>query len=69
MEQQAEQADYRSLRGNVSFLGRLLGDTIAAAEGPGFLALIERIRTLSRQARDGDAPKNKGGRFDRDHAS
>ncbi len=47
-------ADYRSLRSNVSLLGRLLGDTIAAAEGRPFLDLVERIRTLSRSARDGD---------------
>ncbi|MCB1678733.1 MAG: phosphoenolpyruvate carboxylase [Halioglobus sp.] len=46
--------DYASLRGNVSFLGRLLGETIAAAEGDAFLALIERIRVLSRSARQGD---------------
>ncbi|MCB1675607.1 MAG: phosphoenolpyruvate carboxylase, partial [Halioglobus sp.] len=47
--------DYASLRGNVSFLGRLLGETIAAAEGEEFLALIERIRVLSRSARQGDS--------------
>ncbi len=46
---------YTSLRGNVSFLGRLLGDTIAAAEGPDFLALIEQIRGLSKSAREGSA--------------
>lgn len=44
---------YTSLRGNVSFLGRLLGDTIAAAEGPPFLDLIEQIRRLSKSAREG----------------
>jgi phosphoenolpyruvate carboxylase len=42
-----------SLRGNVSFLGRLLGDTISAAEGPDFLELIEQIRRLSKSAREG----------------
>jgi phosphoenolpyruvate carboxylase len=46
--------DYRSLRSNVSLLGRLLGETIADAEGAPFLELIERIRLLSRNARDGD---------------
>ena len=46
---------YSSLRGNVSFLGRLLGDTISAAEGPDFLALIEQIRGLSKSAREGSA--------------
>jgi phosphoenolpyruvate carboxylase len=45
---------YDSLRRNVSFLGRLLGETIAAAEGEEFLGLIECIRTNSRAARDGD---------------
>ncbi|QFU76577.1 phosphoenolpyruvate carboxylase [Halioglobus maricola] len=49
------EADYASLRGNVSLLGRILGDTVADAEGDDFLALIERIRTLSRGARDGEA--------------
>jgi phosphoenolpyruvate carboxylase len=48
-------AAYTSLRGNVSFLGRLLGDTIAAAEGQSFLDLVEQIRTLSKSAREGSA--------------
>ena len=47
--------DYSNLRANVSFLGRLLGETIAAADGDEFLALIERIRVLSKRAREGDA--------------
>ena len=46
--------DYSNLRGNVSFLGRLLGETIAAADGDEFLALIEKIRGLSKRAREGD---------------
>ncbi|MEM9742201.1 MAG: phosphoenolpyruvate carboxylase [Pseudomonadota bacterium] len=46
--------DYASLRKNVSHLGRLLGDTIAAAEGAPFLELIESIRKLSRAARAND---------------
>ena len=45
--------DYTSLRGNVSLLGRMLGDTIAAAEGDAFLQLIEQIRSLSKLAREG----------------
>ena len=49
----AEPVDYSSLRRNVSALGELLGDTMAAAEGEDFLALIEQIRTLSRSAREG----------------
>ncbi|MCB2068961.1 MAG: phosphoenolpyruvate carboxylase, partial [Ottowia sp.] len=47
--------DYASLRGNVSLLGRMLGDTIAAAQGEEFLQLIEQIRSLSKRAREGSA--------------
>lgn len=54
------EADYASLRGNVSLLGRILGETVASAEGEDFLALIERIRTLSRGARDGDVDDRQG---------
>ena len=50
----AEPGDYSSLRRNVSFLGRVLGEVIAAAEGDDFLALVEEIRTLSKTAREGD---------------
>jgi len=46
-------AAYSSLRGNVSSLGRLLGETIAAAEGQPFLDLVEQIRQLSKSAREG----------------
>ncbi|MEM8659913.1 MAG: phosphoenolpyruvate carboxylase, partial [Pseudomonadota bacterium] len=45
--------DYASLRSNVNFLGRLLGETIAAAQGPDFLKLIEEIRLLSKRTREG----------------
>ena len=48
-----ESSDYSSLRGNVSALGRMLGETVAAAEGKPFLDLIEQIRTLSKSAREG----------------
>ena len=47
--------DYSSLRSNVSYLGRLLGEVVADAEGEDFLALVEGIRTLSKLAREGDA--------------
>jgi phosphoenolpyruvate carboxylase len=47
------QPDYSVLRSNVSALGRILGDTVADAEGEDFLALIERIRGLSKGAREG----------------
>jgi phosphoenolpyruvate carboxylase len=50
----SEPSDYSSLRSNVSFLGRMLGETVAGAEGDDCLALIEQIRTLSKAARDGD---------------
>lgn len=50
----SKQPDYSALTSNVSFLGRILGDTMAAAEGDDFLAIIERIRGLSKGARDGD---------------
>jgi phosphoenolpyruvate carboxylase len=50
-----EKPGYGALRANVSFLGRLLGETIAAAEGQDFLQLIEQIRGLSKSAREGDA--------------
>lgn len=46
-------SDYATLRSNVNFLGRLLGDTIAAAQGPDFLSLIEEIRLLSKRTREG----------------
>jgi phosphoenolpyruvate carboxylase len=48
-----ERSDYSELRSNVSFLGHLLGDTIAAANGADFLALVEKIRRLSKSARAG----------------
>jgi len=47
------EVDYASLRGNVSLLGRMLGDTVAAAQGADFLQLIEQIRSLSKRAREG----------------
>jgi len=53
VSKQIPQVDYASLRGNVSLLGRILGETIASAEGDNFLALIERIRGLSKGAREG----------------
>ena len=59
MDSISDQPDYSSLRSNVSFLGRLLGETIAAAEGPPLLELIERIRRLSKAAREGEADAHK----------
>lgn len=45
---------YRSLRHNVSVMGSMLGDTMAASHGEEFLAKIERIRLLSKSASTGD---------------
>jgi len=59
-EEHADPEDYSQLRSNVSFLGRLLGDTIAAAEGEDFLDLIERIRRLSKSARQDAADTGAG---------
>ena len=50
-DDQAQPENYSGLRSNVSFLGRLLGETIAAAEGEDFLGLVERIRRLSKSSR------------------
>jgi phosphoenolpyruvate carboxylase len=46
---------YAALRRNVSMLGSLLGEVVAAAEGDEFLALIEEVRRLSRASRE-EAP-------------
>ncbi len=46
--------NYDSLRGNVSLLGRILGEVIAEAEGDAFLEKIEVIRKLSKSARAGE---------------
>ncbi len=53
MSQSGTDSDYSGLRSNVSELGRILGDTIAHAQGADFLELIERIRGLSKGAREG----------------
>lgn len=59
----ADPEDYSQLRSNVSFLGRLLGETIASAEGEEFLDLIEQIRRLSKSARlESSAPEEGGHR-------
>jgi phosphoenolpyruvate carboxylase len=47
-------ARYRTLRSNVSFLGSILGETLAASHGEAFLDKIERIRLLSKAASQGD---------------
>jgi phosphoenolpyruvate carboxylase len=42
------------LRQNVSVLGSMLGETMAASHGDAFLAKIEQIRQLSKSASAGD---------------
>jgi phosphoenolpyruvate carboxylase len=51
MNSSAEDLHYASLRRNVSMLGSLLGEVVAAADGEDFFALIERIRSLSKASR------------------
>lgn len=45
---------HRSLRQNVSLLGSMLGETMAASRGEAFLAKVEQIRLLSKSAGGGD---------------
>lgn len=45
---------YAALKSNVSMLGRLLGQTIQAADGDVILAKVETIRQLSKSARAGN---------------
>ncbi|EOX1846137.1 phosphoenolpyruvate carboxylase [Vibrio cholerae] len=45
---------YAALKTNVSMLGRLLGQTIQAADGDVILAKVETIRKLSKSARAGN---------------
>src|SRR5262245_23657493 len=42
-----------ALRRDVSYLGRLLGDTLVEQEGPALLALEESIRALAKSRRAG----------------
>jgi phosphoenolpyruvate carboxylase len=49
------EANYTTLKSNVSMLGRLLGETMTAAHGDAFLELVERIRGLSKRGQDGDS--------------
>jgi phosphoenolpyruvate carboxylase len=53
-EADMNEALYKTLRGNVSYLGRLLGETVSDANGPEFLDKIELIRRLSKSARGGN---------------
>ncbi|MEM6300198.1 MAG: phosphoenolpyruvate carboxylase [Pseudomonadota bacterium] len=51
LEQHTE--SYRSLRSNVSLLGSLLGEVMAADRGDDFLARVEKVRLLSKGASSG----------------
>ena len=45
---------YSAMRGNVSMLGKLLGDTIKDALGEQILDRVETIRRLSKSSRAGN---------------
>ncbi|MFY8275247.1 phosphoenolpyruvate carboxylase [Pseudoalteromonas sp. SSDWG2] len=45
---------YAALRSNVSLLGQVLGQTIAAAQGENALNKVEEIRQLAKSSRNGD---------------
>ncbi|MEQ8800723.1 MAG: phosphoenolpyruvate carboxylase, partial [Haliea sp.] len=63
-QETGQRSDYSQLRSNVSFLGRLLGDTISAANGADFLELVEKIRRLSKSARAGEEQGSEGSAHD-----
>ncbi|HBO38852.1 MAG TPA: phosphoenolpyruvate carboxylase, partial [Pasteurellaceae bacterium] len=46
--------EYSVLRSNINMLGHFLGETISDAQGSDILKLIENIRVLSRNSRNGD---------------
>ena len=45
---------YAQMRQNISMLGHFLGETICDAQGDAILQLIENIRVLSKNSRNGD---------------
>lgn len=45
---------YSAMRNNINMLGHFLGETISDAQGSDILDLIENIRVLSRNSRNGD---------------
>lgn len=47
--------NYSALTGNVSMLGRILGNTIKEADGEAILEKVEMIRQLSKSAQSGNA--------------
>ena len=46
--------EYSVMRNNINMLGHFLGETINDALGSDILELIENIRVLSRNSRNGD---------------
>ena len=50
---------YSALRSNVSYLGRILGETMRDANGEAFLETVETIRQLSKSARGGNEGDRK----------
>lgn len=46
--------EYEMMRNNINMLGRFLGETISDAQGSDILELIENIRRLSRDSRNGN---------------
>ncbi|TCP95369.1 phosphoenolpyruvate carboxylase type 1 [Cricetibacter osteomyelitidis] len=47
-------SEYNTMRNNINMLGRFLGETISDVQGSEILDLIENIRVLSRNSRNGD---------------
>lgn len=45
---------HKALRQDIHLLGTLLGDTLAAQEGPEVLQIVEHVRVLAKGARGGD---------------
>ena len=45
---------HKALRQDIHLLGTLLGDTLAAQEGPELLQIVEHVRVLAKDARSGE---------------
>ena len=54
-------AQAASLHERIRLLGRILGETIAEAEGPAVLDRVESIRRLAKSARRGEADASTSG--------
>jgi phosphoenolpyruvate carboxylase len=51
---------HEALRDDVRMLGEVLGETLREREGPELLALVERVRALSKRGRAGETPDFDG---------